>query len=145
MLILKDGIFHLTGEGRISLQIPDVSIGSPTLPTEEIPDEEVFGMKFRGNMQSIALGREYGFPYISPKGWEKHRERLFVSLLDGIKETGRNMELSEEEAKAALEKEANEVFSAIKKWAERTLKRENLPKAKLEELKHKLVFYGFCK
>ena len=81
MKILKGAITSLASEGRITLQIPQYNIGAPGSPpseTEEVPDDWI--VLLRSN-NSPAVGKEYGFYFLTKAGWEANKDKIEDAFL----------------------------------------------------------------
>jgi len=76
MKIIKDIITTLPKQGYITLQIPGVAVtldGSPLPGSEDLPDEWFTELK---DGRRPAVGKEWGFLYLTRKGWEANRHRI---------------------------------------------------------------------
>lgn len=80
MQLIKDAHLTLPSEGRLTLQVPVISIGPETLAS--YPDEYFMFLKIVGfnqkvgARQRIAVGREPGFLYLSKKGFDHFKADL---------------------------------------------------------------------
>lgn len=78
MKILKDSIFTLPSEGRMTVQIPMFSIGGvPEI--EDLPDEWFIFVKD----YSPCIGKETGFLYLSRKGYVANKDKIKEVFLEG--------------------------------------------------------------
>lgn len=75
MKILKEAITSLSSKGYITLQIPTLSIGNPEriVETEEVPDN---WFTFLKATKCPAVGKEYGFTYLTRIGWEANKHKI---------------------------------------------------------------------
>lgn len=77
MELPKSAVTALASEGYHTLQVPQYSIsfnGAAPDPTEIVDDEHIVEVKCFGSSakQRICTGREYGFTYLSRKGWQHY-------------------------------------------------------------------------
>ena len=76
MQLPKDAVTTLASQGYMTLQVPQMSIsfsGAPA-PVESVDDEHIIEVKGYGysHKQRIVAGREYGFSYLSRKGFNHY-------------------------------------------------------------------------
>ncbi len=82
MQILKNSITSLARRGYITLQVPTRDLwlteNPPEPEIEEIPDDWI--ILLRAN-NSIAIGKESGFCYLTKKGWEHNKDEIMEAFL----------------------------------------------------------------
>jgi hypothetical protein len=86
MKVSKTWIEDLRIESRVTLQVPEFSIGDD-LELVEVPDEWFWRLKLdRGDR--IAVGKEKAFLYVSPLGYEANKSALADAYLEGLNRRG---------------------------------------------------------
>jgi len=76
MEIYHGAIFDMAREGRLSLQVPEFCLGSPTPKTATYPDEYFMRVKVDG--PRLSLGKENGFLHFSPIGWKFFKPQILA-------------------------------------------------------------------
>jgi len=107
MKIFKNAITSLSGEGRLTLQIPQYQIWFDTNPhqseTVEVPDDWI--VLLRSN-KSPAVGKESGFYFLTKKGWKDNKDKIKKAFLASKYQRGTwtDFELHAEEHFKTVEK-----------------------------------------
>ena len=73
MKVIKGSLFQLPSSGRMTLQIPDIAIGSADTEYEEIPDDWVVRLRYNAPV----VGKEVGFLFWSEKGYNINKEKIY--------------------------------------------------------------------
>jgi len=75
MKILPGSITCLAGEGRLTIQVPTISIGTDDRALEDAPDDW-FVLTGYGTKPAIGRERSSAFVYLSRKGYEANKSAL---------------------------------------------------------------------
>jgi hypothetical protein len=87
MQVFKDWAACLRDEGRLTLQVPVFWLGA-TPSLVDVPDDWFYYLKCDGAHMRLAVGRESGFLYISPAGYEANKDAIIGAWLKTCKQRG---------------------------------------------------------
>ena len=83
MKIWKGALTQLSSQGYMTIQVPDIVIGEPIPPQEDLPDDW-FIRKSLGGFLQPKLSME-GILYLSPKGFEANKEEILNGFEKSVK------------------------------------------------------------
>ena len=144
MKINPEILTALRDEGYATLQAPEYSIGRDSNgdvgvisdinsdePTSiEVPDDWFMRIK----SERLAVGKEKGFLFISPKGYEANKADLLEAFEMGVATTGRNDDMSRDD----FDRYAQDFFAKVKAKTEKFIAKGNTHK-KIAEATEKLA------
>jgi len=135
MKVFIDWASLLREEGRLTLQVPQFYLGCSDEWFVEAPDEWFFEIKCEGISSRLAVGREQGFTYISPKGYADNREAIIKAWMSICHERGFVRD------EATFDAHAAEFYAEVERVSLLVSRRGSCPQARAKSLQEGVQRY----
>jgi len=133
MKIWDDWITCLRGDGYLTLQVPEICLGGPSI-TIDVPDSWFWYLK----AGRPAVGREQGFLHISPEGFQANKKALAAAYLGSLPNDQQGLESAE-----TFYAWADAHYAEVKETALRVAARGSCPSLRAIRIREVIkTFYG---